>query len=331
MSSTRIPDNGVVVIGCRHNTAEFIRRLIQDGKTISGIITLNQEAANKANVPSWMDLKKEFGSLTTVYEANTYKLTAEVDKKTLEQWKGKFALVVGWQRILPNWLLNNFHVGIFGQHACQFPLPRGRGRSPIHWSIISGAESVFAHIFKYETKADSGAILAMPRIEITESDDTHSVQQKCRVAFNNIINQKWNDLINNTITLKQQLIVAEHLEYPKRTQGDGGINWYWPVKRITDWIRAQTHPYPGAYCVWNSERFTIWKAQSFNVEGFEPTTPGTVLEVFTDQSILIQAGDGVIWATEHNLPQSITTNQVIRSISDENRLEVNSIRQICNG
>ena len=43
---------------------------------------------------------------------------------------------MGWQRLIPEWLLNDLSVGAFGMHGSNKPLPHGRGRSPLNWSLI---------------------------------------------------------------------------------------------------------------------------------------------------------------------------------------------------
>ena len=44
--------DGVVVIGCRQNTGEFIARLLADGRTVSGIVTIGAKVAARAQVPA---------------------------------------------------------------------------------------------------------------------------------------------------------------------------------------------------------------------------------------------------------------------------------------
>ena len=48
---------------------------------------------------------------------------------------------------------------------------------------------------------------------------------------------------------------------PQRAPEDGEINWDWSSKRIYDFIRAQTRPYPGAFTFVNKENIIIWKAE----------------------------------------------------------------------
>jgi methionyl-tRNA formyltransferase len=206
---------------------------------------------------------------------------------------------------LPGWLLASVRHGVFGMHASQYPLPRGRGRSPITWGIINGADRLHGQIFRYGSEADSGPLLADVPIDVLPHDDVHSVQQKCRVAFNRTVEAHWDRLLAGTAALRTPAGEAGNMFYPKRTPDDGRIDWRWPVRRLVDWVRAQTRPYPGAFCVMGGQRRKIWRVHSFGM-AFEPTPAvGAIVERFTEGSYVVQAGDGTVHLTDHELPHDL--------------------------
>jgi methionyl-tRNA formyltransferase len=47
---------------------------------------------------------------------------------------------------------------------------------------------------------------------------------------------------------------------PKRRPEDGVIDWRLPARRLYDWVRALTHPYPGAFTDLDGRRVFVWKA-----------------------------------------------------------------------
>jgi len=309
----RVPplwSDGVVVIGCRHNTKEFVERLEYDGVPVAGIITLCEEAARRALVPTWTNLQSALGDRIPVHVARSYKLMTDDDVAALAPTRAAVGLCIGWQRLLPGWFLETVRGGVFGMHACQYPLPRGRGRSPINWSMINGAESLHAHVFRYGEEADTGSILDVMRIPVDPADDIHTLQQKCRVAFNRIVCRHQEALLAGEPVLKPQSDEPA-MEYPKRTPDDGRIDWAWPVRRVVNWVRAQTRPYPGAFCTFGGERFAVWRCIPFGLPVETPTPVGTVVERFEDGNLVIAAGDGCVLLTDHTLPRGIALGEML--------------------
>jgi UDP-4-amino-4-deoxy-L-arabinose formyltransferase/UDP-glucuronic acid dehydrogenase (UDP-4-keto-hexauronic acid decarboxylating) len=296
---------GAVVIGCRHNTLEFIESLLAHARPVAGLITLERAAATVAQVPTWVDLRAHFGQRLSVYEARSYRLSDPADQAALGAFTADVGFCIGWQRLLPDWLLGRLRNGVFGMHCCQFPLPRGRGRSPINWGLIEGAETLQAHIFRYNDVPDSGEILSITPIPITGFDTIHTVQQKARVVFSREAMRHWETLTAGVPELFPIQQDEPDLEYPKRTPDDGAIDWRWPVRRIADWVRAQTHPYPGAFCVYRSSRARIWRCPAFGLAPPRPLLPGTIGERFFDSSLVVQAGDGWVHLVEHELPPTV--------------------------
>ncbi|NQV99742.1 MAG: hypothetical protein HQ483_08600 [Rhodospirillales bacterium] len=299
-------DGGIVVIGCRFNTLEFIERARHDKINISGIVTIDRELAERNSVPAWADLSAAVGDAVPVYVASSYSLASPADKIALSAHNPAVGICVGWQRLLPTWYLNTFKTGVFGMHACQHPLPQGRGRSPINWSVIEGARSLHAHVFRYEEEADSGSMLDVTEFQIEAHDDIHTLQQKCRVVFNEVIRKHHKELVKGNVNLFQSNPDVPDRVYEKRSPEDGKLDWNWTVRRIVDFVRAQTKPYPGAYIIRDNKEFRIWRSTPFRVLNDETVDPGTIVECFADGSLVVAAGDGYVHVRAHELPQNLT-------------------------
>ncbi len=302
---------GAVVIGCRHNTLEFVQTVLAHGRTIAGIVTIPEEVAEKNQVPTWRDLSAAFPQIPS-YVAESYSLSTSADRDFLAHTSADFGLCIGWQRIIPTWFLRTFATGVFGMHACQFPLPRGRGRSPLNWALIAGAEIVNAHVLKYNEKPDAGEILHVAPISITGHDNIHTLQQKCRVIFNRIIEHHWRNLADGSPSLRGSLAGLVDLEYAKRTALDGAIDWSWPARQVHDWVRAQTRPYPGAFTLHHGKPARIWQAVPFGVAPKFPALPGTVTDLFDDGSFVVHAGDALVHVLDHELIADLSIGDVLQ-------------------
>lgn len=302
-------NEGVIIIGCRHNTLEFIECALRNGRKIAGIVTISRTVAKKNSVPTWADLEKAFGADIPVYVAETYSLNGDRDRSVLSRTNADMGFCIGWQRILPQWFLDTTRHGVFGMHTSQFPLPRGIGRSPLNWALINGAETVHAHVFKYEAEADRGEILDITRFSVAPDDDIHSLQQKCRYIFNRVAERHWDALLQGNAHLGDQQPLETKTEYPKRTPECGRIDWTWPAKQITDWVRAQTRPYPGAFCRFEGNDHRVWQVRPFNVFMDYPRPAGIIEDQFNDGSLLVWVGDGLAHIIDHELPKDASAGK----------------------
>jgi methionyl-tRNA formyltransferase len=135
-------------------------------------------------------------------------------------------------------------------------LPKYRGRTPHVWAIINNESKtgVTAH---YITKGcDEGDIIEQVAIPITVKDTGADVLAKYNEAYPLIIDkvlQRFNEEQVNG--LKQDETKATY--FGKRTPDDGLINWNWQKERIYNWVRAQAHPYPGAFSFLRGEKVII--------------------------------------------------------------------------
>ena len=75
--------------------------------------------------------------------------------------------------------------------------------------------------------------------------------------------------------------------FPPRSPEDGRIDWQWPARRIYDFIRAQSLPYPCAFTFYRRHKIRIVKAS------LQPQ-PGL--------HVRVRAGDGVVLGLELILP-----------------------------
>ena len=81
---------------------------------------------------------------------------------------------------------------------------------------------------------------------------------KATFASKNILKRVFDDVnyqVNFKVQDKSQIQV-----YPQRSPKDGEIDWSWDNKRISNFIKAQTKPYPGAWTKIGNKKVIIWSA-----------------------------------------------------------------------
>jgi methionyl-tRNA formyltransferase len=168
--------------------------------------------------------------------------------------------------------------------------------------VIEGASRLHAHIFRYNDEPDAGDLLSVPIIPIEPHDDIQTLQQKGRVVFSNEVIRRWQELLSDTVELQPLNSSGEPERfYPKRSEDDGLVDWTLSARQITNWVRAQTHPYPGAFTLLDNRRYSIWRCGPTGLE--HDAVSGTVVESFRDGTCFVacQQNQGV-HLLHHDLP-----------------------------
>ena len=80
------------------------------------------------------------------------------------------------------------------------------------------------------------------------------------------------------------------------TKAHAQINWHNTCESIVSMTRAYD-PWPGSQTMYLGAPLKIWRLEPAPAPTAK-AAPGTVLEVDPSRGLLIQAGDGALWATE---------------------------------
>jgi len=299
----------IAFAGSKTTTFECMDQFLKDGFNIDLLITLLPEQGDTFQVAGYKDLSSfaaEHG--VSVYHPASYSLNHEADKDVLSKANIDLLLVIGWQRLIPEWLLTRLRIGAFGMHGSPEPLPRGRGRSPLNWSLLKGKTSFLTHFFKYDPGVDSGAIVGAQKFDITLWDDPDTLHMKNRMAMNRLLGRYLREILNGTAKYQPQPSDIKPTFFPKRTSEDGRIVWEdMDMISLYNHIRCETRPFPGAFAYLESseERFYFWKGHPFDSHlVFSDARPGDVVEKFYDESFLVAVWDGTVRIFDYTSPDA---------------------------
>ena len=96
-----------------------------------------------------------------IYVPETYSLNSRRDINFFVEEKFDLLIQGGWQRLFPEEVLNSLRIGALGLHGSSDMLPKGRGRSPMNWSLIEDKKRFIMHLFMIKPGIDNGDILAI--------------------------------------------------------------------------------------------------------------------------------------------------------------------------
>jgi methionyl-tRNA formyltransferase len=250
-----------------------------------------REFAEKKNIP--------------VYVCDKYSLHSEKDREALCGIEAELLFVIGWQRLIPLWLLEKLKTGAFGMHGSSKALPFGRGRSPMNWSIIQNKKLFITNLFKYKPGVDDGDILDTQDFDLNEFDTAETAHYKNTLSMIKLVSRNIESLQKGELRLKPQMDL-EPTYYPKRTEEDGCIFWDESSTDVYNLVRAVTRPFPGAFTFHNDQKIRIWRCYPFDSRLFDHyVIPGTILHVFANGDFIVKTGDGSIIVKEYEIPDGL--------------------------
>ena len=219
--------------------------LLSRGIDIIGVIGLsNREPGDAISDFAYQKVFCDKQKLKFI-EIDDYSLNNLAAREKISSIDIDVLIVTGWQRLVPEWLINHCQMCVIGSHGSPFGITKGRGRSPQNWSLIMGLTSFEISIFKIDKGIDSGVIFDTKKFNYDENDDIRTSYFKvCLLTSSMIINLLKDKNFLSKDFLNQEESEAEYL--PKRTPEDGFIDWNRTGKEIGRFVRALTRPYPGA-------------------------------------------------------------------------------------
>ena len=271
-----------------------IEGLIGAGYKFDAFVCLTPKQAKKYNVSGYFDYREiAVKHDIPIYIPKAYDLNDQTDIKFFID--GKFDLVIpgGWQRLFPSKILSTLSIGSLGLHGSPDLLPKGRGRSPMNWSLIEGKCRFIMHLFLMNPDIDDGDIIEIQDFDITEFDDIETMYFKYGLVYKQLLLKKLPAILKGSFSTIQQKGVPSF--YPKRNAEDGLIDWEeLDIWQIYNFVRAQTRPYPGAFAKIGENLIRIWKCRPFDTRiRFDGAMYGTVVEKFSGK-LLIQCRGGLL-------------------------------------
>lgn len=171
-------------------------------------------------------------------------------------WKPDVFVVAGWYHMVPSsW---RSLAPAYGLHGSL--LPHYRGGAPVVWAIINGERKTGVTLFRFDGGVDTGPVLAQAETAIDIGDDIATVYARIRQLGAELVRTHLPTIADGTAVLQVQVSgIGSH--FPQRSPGDGLIDWSWAAPRIHDFVRAQTHPYPGAFFFHLGQKICVWKTE----------------------------------------------------------------------
>jgi methionyl-tRNA formyltransferase len=168
-------------------------------------------------------------------------------------------IVVGYGRIIPQWMLDLPPLGNINLHASL--LPKYRGAAPIQWAIARGETVTGVTTMKIDAGLDTGNIVLQKEIPIGPDDTAEALAPRLAAVGADLIVATLLGLQNGTVRQRQQDHTQATLA-PILKKEDGAVDFSLLATEIMNRMRG-FQPWPGAYSTFRGKNLQLRKAGEF--------------------------------------------------------------------
>lgn len=185
-------------------------------------------------------------------------LSSSSELERIRQLKPDLIFSFYYRNLIPLDVLRLARLGAFNIHGSY--LPKYRGRAPVNWAILNGETATGVTLHEMVEKADAGAIVDQIKIGIGPDETAAQVQEKITQGAVELLRKQWPLLSSGKVNKTAQM-EPEATYFGRRQPKDGEISWDWPAKKIHNYVRGLTHPYPGAQALLDGRCCILWKTK----------------------------------------------------------------------
>jgi len=167
-------------------------------------------------------------------------------------------IVVGYGRIIPQWMLDLPRFGNLNLHASL--LPKYRGAAPIQWAIAQGETVTGVTTMRISAGLDTGDILLQREMAIAPDDTTETLAPRLSEIGADLMVETLRGLAAETITARPQEESLATLA-PILKKEDGAIDFRRTAGEIVNRLRG-FQPWPGAFTTFHGKALTVKAARA---------------------------------------------------------------------
>ena len=265
----------IVFMGTSNFAVPILKSLYQNGYPISAVYTQPPKKSNR-------------GQQLTKSPINSFSENISLDVRTplslknnkeeelyLTELQPDIILVISYGQIIPKNLLNIPKHGFLNVHASL--LPKWRGAAPIQRSIMNLDKETGISIMRINENLDEGPVCNQYSLKISEEMNSEELSEKLSL----IASEKILDILDNIDDGNVEFKDQDHSKatYAKKIQKtEGKIDWNENSEKIIGKING-LYPYPGAYFLFNGERYKILSAEKSSTQGKPGSIVGENFEV----------------------------------------------------
>jgi methionyl-tRNA formyltransferase len=170
--------------------------------------------------------------------------------------KPEAIIVVGYGRMIPQWMVDLPKLGNINLHASL--LPKYRGAAPIQWAIARGETVTGVTTMRIDVGLDTGDILLQKEVPIAPQDTTGTLAPRLAEIGAGLMIETLRGLQVGRIPGRPQDHTKGTLA-PILRREDGRIDFHKTAQEICNRLRG-FQPWPGAYTSFHGKNLHVWAA-----------------------------------------------------------------------
>jgi methionyl-tRNA formyltransferase len=208
-------------------------------------------------------------------------------RNQLAELKPEAIIVVGYGRIIPQWMIDLPPLGNINLHASL--LPKYRGAAPIQWAIASGETVTGNTTMRIDSGLDTGDILLQQEVAIEPEDTSESLAPRLAEAGANLLVETLKGLQAGSVHPRPQDNARSSLA-PILKKEEGRIDFQRPAQEVWNRLRG-FQPWPGAFTSFRGKNLNVWGARVFD-DLSQPRSASEGEMFIEGQSLIVGCGKG---------------------------------------
>jgi len=171
-------------------------------------------------------------------------------------------IVVGYGRIIPQWMINLPRLGNLNLHASL--LPKYRGAAPIQWAIANGESATGVTTMRIDAGLDTGDILMQREIPIALEDTSQMLGPKLAFIGAELMVETLRGLENGQVHPVAQ-DDSQATVAPILKREDGRMDFTRSANQLFNRMRG-FQPWPGAFTIFKGKTLQVHRAHPLQNE-----------------------------------------------------------------
>jgi len=247
----------LVFCGTPRFAVPTLEKLVDAGNSVRLVVTQPDRPKGRGMEPAASPVKERaLGLGLPVVQPDKIKTNAEF-RAQLAAIKPDAIIVIGYGRIIPQWMIDLPRLGNINVHASL--LPKYRGAAPIQWAIAEGEAVTGVTTMRIDAGLDTGDILLQKEIPIAADDTAETLAPRLAAIGGDLLVETLRGLQATTIQPCPQDNSKATLA-PILKKEDGRIDFHRTGGEIINRLRG-FQPWPGAYTSFRGKNLSIWQAK----------------------------------------------------------------------
>ena len=252
----------------------ILKSLYQNGYPISNVYTQPPQKSQRGQRINKSPIQGIAETLNLDFKTPKSLKDNNEEYESFKKIEADLVVVVAYGQIIPKEFLSLSKKGFINIHASI--LPRWRGAAPIQRSIMNLDKETGVSIMKIAEKLDTGPVCNTYKINLENNLNAQDIGEKLSLLAAEKILDNIDDILDDkAIFIEQDHSKATYASKIQKSEGE--IDWTESAQNIIGKING-LYPTPGAFFIYNGERYKILKADIGNGIG----NPGEVISNYLE-------------------------------------------------